>query len=130
MLGMLHMESLYLICVILCSYTYIDVCDFENSPTLRWCRNTSTVPMNIVSFTNTTMASNVIPLISDPNMNTADSLPEGATGGDVIVRSYSDKGLEYQFDLKQQNLRSKITAWRRRATNIEHLLSEAKDINP
>ena len=66
MLGMLHMESLYLICVILCSYTYIDVCDFENSPTLRWCRNTSTVPMNIVSFTNTTMASNVIPPISDP----------------------------------------------------------------
>ena len=129
MLGMLHMESLYLICVILCSYTYIDVCDFENSATLRWCRNTTTVPMNIVSFTNTTMASNVILPISDPTMNTADSLPEGATGGDVRVRSYSDKGLEYQIDLKQQNLRSKITAWRRRATRIERLLSESKDIN-
>ena len=85
--------------------------------------------MNIVSFTNTTMASNVIPPISDPNMNTADSLPEDATGGDARVRSYSDKGMEYQIDLKQQNLRSKITVWRRRATCFERLLSESKDIN-
>ena len=58
-----------------------------------------------------------------------DSINVSNVGDVVRQRNLTEKGLNYQIEMKQRKFRNLISTWRRKASNLECLLSERAEVD-